>query len=185
MRLLRAVVLLSLSCGRGPDLPPPHPVSHHDQAVDAGVAADASVAETDAGAMDAGGPDAGLSEAGAATTPDGGRDDAGVADAGAASTWPTVRRLLATHCAGCHVASRVDNEPRFVDDPAILLQPSTRCAGKTIGACVSLALQNQAMEGAACRTYVTQPFHREGWRCMAANDISVIVGWVASGMPMN
>jgi hypothetical protein len=117
---------------------------------------------------------------------DGGQVDAGAAvDAGRPSLWPEVRRLLSVHCAGCHTASRVDLEPRFLDDPAVFDAPSKRCPGRSVGACVGAALENQAMEGQGCRTYVLEPFHREGWRCMAFSDIEVVRSWVAAGLPRN
>lgn len=160
-------VVSFVSCGR-PELP-----SGAEQAVVAPIAQEPDAGLVDAGAVtvDAGAPDAG-----------GGVIDAGLAfDAGTPLTWERdAKPLFERHCTRCHESGNLQI-PSFVDRYADLLLPSRLCARQTVGACVSRAVQLQRTEGTGCRTYET-PFHREGWQCLSAAEIDVIVRWVNGGL---
>ncbi|MDX2013111.1 MAG: hypothetical protein SFW67_23150 [Myxococcaceae bacterium] len=159
MRSLLLAALLTVGCGR-PEVPVPEARSL--ETLDAGAALDL---------------DAGLSaDAGAPT------DAGSPPDAGPALRWERdVLPLLSTRCERCHVANNQPG-PSFGDTWEVLLRPSTKCPGETIGRCVALALAVQGVEGRWCRTWQT-PFHREGWMCLSATEIDLVTRWVDSGMP--
>ena len=109
--------------------------------------------------------------------------DAGTPDAGstAALTWTAdVQPLLWAKCAQCHAADA--GQRPFASSYPVMLEASTLCPGAQVGACVARALQAQEVEGTGCRTFIVQPFHREGWICLTPEEVGRVVKWQDAGM---
>jgi hypothetical protein len=167
MRLLLGLTLALTACGR-PDLPAPR------------LDDDRMPLATDAGAQQV--ADAGLIVDAGAPIDAGVPLDAGSPDAGPSLSWARdVRPILEPRCSRCHESNNVPGLS-FGDTYDVFLQPSTRCPGTTVGACVAQALALQRTEGRWCRTYET-PFHREGWNCLPQAEIDLVTRWVNAGMP--
>lgn len=96
-----------------------------------------------------------------------------------------VQPILRAKCAACHGTGQPMPAafPMFAESYAETQKPSTRCSGDSIGTCIGLAVENQVVEGAGCRTIVVRPFHREGWICLTEAERAKIAAWVAGGMP--
>ncbi|MFZ5443122.1 MAG: hypothetical protein ACOZQL_24150 [Myxococcota bacterium] len=125
----------------------------------------------------------------ATTSPDGGSiPDGGMTPDASVGAWVgRIQPLLWAHCADCHspdgggVATYGAQVP-FMESHAKMLMPSTKCPGESLGVCVSRAVNLQVVEGTRCRTVET-PFHREGWPCLTAAEVTEVSDWVDAGMP--
>jgi hypothetical protein len=123
-------------------------------------------------------PDAGTLDAGSI---DAGTADAGTADAGDPRWATRIQPLLWARCGECHRADA--GLAAFPESYGVLHQPSQLCTDVSVGGCVSIVLQAQAIEGTRCRTYIVEGFHREGWACLSAPEVEDVVGWIDGGMP--
>lgn len=101
-------------------------------------------------------------------------------DAGRATTYADLQPLFRAKCTPCHAADAGHYAP-FADTYDALRAASKLCPGDVVAGCIPRAVAIERMEGSGCRTY-DQPFHREAWPCLSADERSAILGWQEPGV---